>query len=371
MEFYIAKSFIAKEVSVEDDKKDENEDVKCCLFILACILGFIAAWWFWMWVLPLFDVFILVYVGWKIWRASIENKKKVLISIGVVMCVGVFSWCIVLCPWILPIAILGWILIQGIIDDKKEKRRKLEEEERRAAAFECDAIIERGEVENKWHVIASKLLSSYVILDTNIWMSMPKKRVCNPKYGRDLSRWINVIDPRKHTGNNIYYKSNICDTRKIVYELNECSNINEWRSFVNDNPGYALISLLSSAYCIHVEVVVPATQLDELKNLCDRNAPKSPKWRAGRAAIDRISKLQKYNQIRMPNVTAKPQKSAYLDPVLVTFVKEIDKRMDILKPVKIVTFDKDLLIRLRAASSMCEREDVQILDKEDLKNFLA
>ena len=55
MEFYIAKSFIAKEVSVEDDKKDENEDVKCCLFILACILGFIAAWWFWMWVLPLFD----------------------------------------------------------------------------------------------------------------------------------------------------------------------------------------------------------------------------------------------------------------------------------------------------------------------------
>lgn len=53
MEFYIAKSFIAKEVSVEDDKKDENEDVKCCLFILACILGFIAAWWFWMWVLPL------------------------------------------------------------------------------------------------------------------------------------------------------------------------------------------------------------------------------------------------------------------------------------------------------------------------------
>jgi uncharacterized protein YacL len=128
---------------------------------------------------------------------------------------------------------------------------------------------------------------------------------------------------------------------------------------------------LSSAFRIHVEVVVPATQLDELKNLCDRNPPKSPKWRAGRAAIDRISKLQKYNQIRMPNVTAKPQKSAYLDPVLVTFVKEIDKRMDILKPVKIVTFDKDLLIRLRAASSMCEREDVQIIDKEDLKNFLA
>jgi hypothetical protein len=349
----------------------EKDDKNIGLIILGLLLGFGALWYLWYIALPLFGVFILVYVGWKIWRASIENKKKVLISIGVVMCVGVFSWCIVLYPWILPIAILGWILIQGIIDDKKEKRRKLEEEERRVAAFECDAIKERGEVENKWHVIASKLSLSYVILDTNIWMSMPKKRVCNPKYGRDLSRWINVIDPRKHTGNNIYYKSNICDRRKIVYELNECSNINEWRSFVNDNPGYALISLLSSAYCIHVEVVVPATQLDELKNLCDRNAPKSPKWRAGRAAIDRISKLQKYNQIRMPNVTAKPQKSAYLDSVLVTFVKEIDKRMDILKPVKIVTFDKDLLIRLRAASSMCEREDVQILDKEDLKNFLA
>jgi hypothetical protein len=349
----------------------EKDDKNIGLIIFGLLLGFGALWYLWYIALPLFDVFILVYAGWKIWRASIENKKKVLISIGVVMCVGVFSWCIVLCPWILPIAILGWILIQGIIDDKKEKRRKLEEEERRTAAFECDAIKERGEVENKWQVIASMLSSSYVILDTNIWMSMPKKRVGNPKYGRDLSRWINVIDPRKHTGNNIYYKSNICDRRKIVYELNECSNINEWRSFVNDNPGYALISLLSSAYCIHVEVVVPATQLDELKNLCDRNAPKSPKWRAGRAAIDRISKLQKYNQIRMPNVTAKPQKSAYLDPVLVTFVKEIDKRMDILKPVKIVTFDKDLLIRLRAASSMCERGDVQILDKEDLKKILA
>ena len=349
----------------------EKDDKNIGLIILGLLLGFGALWYLWYIALPLFDVFILVYVGWKIWRASIENKKKVLISIGVVVTVGVFSLCVAMCPWILPIAILGWILIQGIIDDKKEKRRKLEEEEHRAAAFECDAIKERGEVENKWQVIASKLSSSYVILDTNIWMSMPKKRVGNPKYGRDLSRWINVIDPRKHTGNNIYYKSNICDTRKIVYELNECSNINEWRGFVNDNPGYALISLLSSAYCIHVEVVVPATQLDELKNLCDRNAPKSPKWRAGRVAIDRISKLQKYNQIRMPNVTAKPQKSAYLDPVLVTFVKEIDKRMDILKPVKIVTFDKDLLIRLRAASSMCEREDVQILDKEDLKNFLA
>jgi hypothetical protein len=314
-----------------------------------------------VWVLPLFDLFILVYAGWKIWRASIENKKKVLISIGVVMCVGVFSWCIVLCPWILPIAILGWILIQGIIDDKKEKRRKLEEEERRAAAFECDAIKERGEVENKWHVIASKLSSSYVILDTNIWMSMPEEQVYNSKYERGFWREVNVIETRKYTGYVV----------KKVYELDECSNINEWRRFVKDNPGYALISLLSSAFRIHVEVVVPGTQLDELKNLCDRNAPKSPKWRAGRAAIDRISKLQKYNQIRMPNVTAKPQKSAYLDPVLVTFVKEIDKRMDILKPVKIVTFDKDLLIRLRAASSMCERGDVQILDKEDLKKILA
>lgn len=349
----------------------EKDDKNIGLILLGLLLGFGALWYLWYIALPLFDLFILVYAGWRIWRASIENRKKVLISIGVVMCVGVFSWCIVLCPWILPIAILGWIIIQGIIDDKKEKRRKIEEDERRVAAFECDAIKEMGEVENKWQVIASRLSSSYVILDTNIWMSMPKKRVDNPKYGRDLSRWINVIDPRKHTGNNIYYKSNICDGRKIVYELNECSNINEWRSFVNDNPGYALISLLSSAFRIHVEVVVPATQLDELKNLCDRNAPKSPKWRAGRAAIDRISKLQKYNQVRVPDVTAKPQKSAYLDSVLVTFVKEVDKRIDILKPVKIVTFDKDLLIRLRAASSMCERVDVQILDKEDLKDFLA
>ena len=52
-------------------------------------------------------------------------------------------------------------------------------------------------------------------------------------------------------------------------------------------------------------------------------------------------------------------------------MKEVDKRIDILKPVKIVTFDKDHLIRLPAASSMCERVDVQILDKEDLKDFLA
>ena len=51
---------------MEDNKKDENKDAKCCLVVIACILGLIVAWWFWMWVLPLFDVFILVYVGWSL-----------------------------------------------------------------------------------------------------------------------------------------------------------------------------------------------------------------------------------------------------------------------------------------------------------------
>ena len=100
----------------------EKDDKNFGLILLGLLLGFGALWYLWYIALPLFDLFILVYAGWRIWRASIENRKKVLISIGVVMCVGVFSWCIVLCPWILPIAILGWIIIQGIIDEKKEKR---------------------------------------------------------------------------------------------------------------------------------------------------------------------------------------------------------------------------------------------------------
>jgi hypothetical protein len=65
-----------------------------------------------------------------------------------------------------------------------------------------------------------------------------------------------------------------------------------------------------------------------------------------------------------------PDGFAYLDKELVDFVKEINNRSDMLKPLRIITFDKDLLIRLRAAASSCNIGMVQILDKEDLKGFL-
>ncbi len=141
---------------------------------------------------------------------------------------------------------------------------------------------------------------------------------------------------------------------------------------VEKNPGYALIYILRLLNSNSVKVEVPGAQLDELHNICRKNKdnPNSLDREAARVAMNRILDLQKKNNIVVRKVTSMPDRFAYLDEELVDFVKEINNWTDMLKPLRIITFDKDLVIRLRAAASSCNIGMVQIFDKEDLKGFL-
>jgi hypothetical protein len=383
MEFHIAKSFITKEVSVEDDKKDENEDAmdKGCLIILACILGFIASWWFWVWVLPLFDLFILVYAGWKIWRASIENKKKVLISIGVVMCVGVFSWCIVLCPWILPIAIIASFWVVKTIKEHELKRHIVEKEKQR----EAEAMRHAAEVEAEWRAAEAEAEAERRAVEAKVEAQLRAAKQYAELARRQWERWLSnkcrevelwVSSAHVILDTNVWMapspQAGLRCPAFTISESYECSNMEDWKKIVEKNPGYALIYILRLLNGNSVKVEVPGAQLDELHNICRKNKdnPKSLNRKAARVAMNRILDLQKKNNIEIRRVTSMPDGFAYLDKELVDFVKEINNRSDMLKPLRIITFDKDLLIRLRAAASSCNIGMVQIFDKEDLKGFL-
>ena len=370
MEFHIAKSFITKEVSVEDNKKDENGDTKCCLIVLACILGFIATWWFWVWVLPLFDLFILVYAGWKIWRASIENKKKVLISIGVVMCVGVFSWCIVLCPWILPIAIIASFWVVETIKEHELKRHIVEKEKQR----EAEAMRHAAEVEAEWRAAEAKVEAQLRAAKQHAELARRQWERWLSNKCREVESWVSLAHVILDT--NVWMapspQTGLRCSAFTISESYECSNMEDWKKIVENNPGYALIYILRLLNSNSVKVEVPGAQLDELHHICRKNKdnPNSPSRKAARVAMNRIFDLQKKNNIEIRKVTSIPDRFAYLDKELVDFVKEINNLSDMLKPLRIITFDKDLLIRLRAAASSCNIGMVQIFDKEDLKGFL-
>lgn len=381
MEFHIAKSFVEKEVSVEDDKKDENEDVKCCLIILACILGFIATWWFWVWVLPLFDLFILVYAGWKIWRTSIENKKKVLISIEVVMCVGVFSWCIVLCPWILPMAIIASFWVVETIKEHELKRHIVEKEKQR----EAEAMRHAAEVEAEWRAAEAEAeaerRAAEAKVEAQLYAAKQYAELARRQWERWLSNkcrevelWVSLAHVILDT--NVWMapspQTGLRCPAFTISESYECSNMEDWEKVVENNPGYALIYILRLLNSNSVKVEVPGAQLDESHHICRKNKdnPNSLNRKAARVAMNRIFDLQKKNNIEIRKVTSMPDRFAYLDKELVDFVKEINNRSDMLKPLRIITFDKDLLIRLRAAASTCNIGMVQIFDKEDLKGFL-
>lgn len=335
-------------------EEQQDNDYGCIGVIILLACGVL--WWLWKYVLPLFAVCILCYSAFMIWRTSIEKKRKIWIFVGVCGGVGMLCRCVYAWPWILPIAVCMSFFIFKKLEALRRKRQVAEEESRQAAEAARQAAEEKRLMEfaqNEWIEwrrrkyidVESWFSSANVVLDSNVWMSM-----CNP---------ITVLDTHI-----------LRDTKlRDIKEIDECSCKGDWNRFVTQNPGYALLSILP---LLNAKVVVPGVQLDELTNICHnpKNPPRSPKWTAARAAINRILSMQKGNKILIPEVTSQPDRFAYLDKTLVTFLKKIGKEVDVVKPIRIVTFDKDLIIRLRAVAMNYEPGVVEIIDKEDLKGFL-
>lgn len=351
-------------MSEEQQDNDKLVEYGCIGVIILLACGVL--WWLWKYVLPLFAVCILCYSAFMIWRTSIEKKRKIWIFVGVCGGVGMLCGCVYAWPWILPIAVCMSFFIFKKIEKleaimrkreeaarreherqvaeetaRREYERQVAEESRRAA--EEKRLMELAQKKwiewrrRKYSEVESWFSSANVILDTNVWMSMRNS----------------IIEP------------GLWD----IKEIDECSCKYDWYRFVTHNPGYSLLSILP---LLNAKVVVPGAQLDELTNICHnpKNPPKSPKWAAARAAIDRISLMQKKKQVYMPDVTSRPDRFAYFDETLVSFLKKIGKEVDVVKPIRIVTFDKDLIIRLRAVAMNYEPGVVEIIDKEDLKGFL-
>lgn len=354
-------------MSEEQQDNDQLIEYGCIgvIILLACGL----LWCLWMYVLPLFAVCILCYSGFMIWRASIEKKRRIWISVGVCGGVGMLCGCVYVWPWILPIAVCMSFFIFKKLEELRRKRQVAEEESRQAAEAARQAAEEKRLMElaqNEWIEwrrrkyidVESWFSSANVVLDSNVWMSM-----CNPITVSDTHILRDIKDINE-------YILRLRDIKeRDIKEIDECSCKGDWNRFVTHNPGYALLSILP---LLNAKVVVPGVQLDELTNICHnpKNPPRSPKWTAARAAINRILSMQKGNKILIPEVTSQPDRFAYLDKTLVTFLKKIGKEVDVVKPIRIVTFDKDLIIRLRAVAMNYEPGVVEIIDKDDLIKFL-
>ena len=367
---------------MRDKNEKKTDEEPSGLLVLGCLALFIVvlllSWWLWKWVLPIFSVLILVYVCYLATSLN-TTRNKVLVIGGTVIEIGVLCTYVYVWNWLMPILIVIFgasylYIIEPLEKKRKEAKaaaeaaaeeearrakweqeeeawrlKKKQEEEARRAKKKQEEEARRAKWDQKkseWRewkkekdrFIGSWFASADVILDTNIWMEMEPKETCQ--------EWMPM--PRKGE-----------------------SFSDSWCAKVSASPGSTLLKILSSLDCCDAKVVVPGVQLDELVNITHKNPYNSPSWSAAQEAINKIRGLQKMGRVYMPDVKARPDRLAYLDAMLVDFVSKLKQDPNASRPVKIVTFDRELSIRLRAVAAGCEHGAIEIIDKDDLIHLLT
>lgn len=373
-------------MSYENGKK-MDDDVAVWLSLgcwILIIVAFVLLWRFWIWVLPIFSVMIFVYACYKAKRLSTTRKKVCTISgaaIGIgALCASVCMW-----NWLMPIAVILGVCGCCLVINA-ERQAKEEEEIRNAKAAKelarQNVVAAKRLAQEKWHkwmrdkykYIESWFATAYVILDTNVWMSMEYRSGLDVIVNKCVERRLFDYDPNKEISHRSrgyrYFKDDSSTNDVIHWKFDEWASSSAWNLYVDKNSGYALLSILSSSACGNAKVVVPGAQLDELANILRNNPKGSPKWKAAKEAQKRIEHLQKMGCIVMPDVKAQPDRWAYLDAMLVSFLEKFEQDTSASRPVRIVTFDRDLIIRLRAVAAKCEHGGIEIIDKDDLIHLL-
>ena len=216
-------------------------------------------------------------------------------------------------------------------------RREEEEKIRNLKDIKQAKEIERRRFVYDWRKRKYKLVEEWfamadVILDTNVWMDMEK------------------------------------DSEEVRADISPCM---DWKKRVRVGAGSCLLEVLFSCIGSNAKVIVPGQQLDEINNITHKNSPGSPTWTAAQEAKNRILRLQKMGRVVITDVKARPDRWAYLDATLIDLVAKRKEGSSTLKPIRIVTFDRDLILRLRGVAAGCEHGKIEIIDKDDLIALLT
>ena len=407
---------------------------KGCVLTVVMVIALCIVWPFWYCVLPVFSIMLLV-CAWRKAKRLNTALMKVCAICGSVLGIGALCACVCMWHWVLPIVIVFAVLnyvstikaqeemrVNAIMETEGERRKmkvaaeSAAAEEARQAKWKQEEVAWAEWKKGKDRFIESWFSSAYVILDTNVWMETAKETAWIewvPRPGisdswsimmdvrmglskidmskmmpaikidqRNISEWPykGDYDPNRHPysvgGGNVRKfgqrkYGTLSGWEGLYWEVEEWKYIGFWRDRVWANPGSTLLEILSSDACGKAKVVVPGAQLDELVNITHKNPPNSPKWNAAQKAINRLQSLQKMGRVDMPDVKAQPDRWAYLDAMLGCFVAKNKEESVVRRPIRIVTFDRELSVRLRGIADGCKDDTIEILDKDDLIMLLT
>lgn len=357
--------------------EEEKIDTGCVLAILI-VIAFCVIWRFWYVALPIFAITLLAYVCYEIKGLPYTLRKKAYIISGTVLWIGILCVYVRKWNWVLPIVIsfcsAGYIwIIEPLkqktlkaLADAAEKRRREEAAAEKAAKEEARRA-KRKRVINDWFewgkskvkYVESWFSTADVILDTNVLMDKNDKDYFWQLLERNLHMDVSMETIMLGT------------IERVGREVEEWSYLEFWNDRVTAHPGWALFKILCLRDCDNAKVVVPGALLDELANVTHNNPSGSPKWKAAQEAKNRILCLQKMGRVIIPDVKARPDRWAYLDATLIDLVARRKKVSGTSRPIRIVTFDRDLILRLRGVASGCKDGTIEIFDKDDLIHLLT